>query len=134
METEVLRDTETLSQRHRERHIQRPKGRGKNTDSWKEVQIKGKQRQVHTARHRDDGALKETDIRTHGGRTAEKQKETQERARKVDMDTEQKRDRNGVTDTYAQRDLGTQTPRERYEGTPTEMRRPECAERERETV
>lgn len=76
------------------------------------MQIKGKQRQVHTARHRDDGALKETEIRTHGGRTAETHKETQERARKVDMDTEQKRDRNWVTDTYAQRDLGTQTRRE----------------------
>lgn len=95
------------------------------------MQIKGKQRQVHTARHRDDGTLKETDIRTHGGRTAETQKETQERARKVDMDTEQKRDRNGVTDRCTERSGDTDTKGDRYEGTPTEMRRPECTERER---
>lgn len=131
METEVLRDTETLSQRHRERDIQRPKGRGKNTDSWKEVQIKGKQRQVHTARHRDDGALKETDIRTHGGRTEETQKGTQERARKVDMDTEQKRQKQGYRHICTERPGDTDTKGDRYEGTPTEMRRPECAERER---
>lgn len=111
METEVLRDRDIESETQRKRHTETQR-RGKNTDSWKEVQIKGKQRQVHTARHRDDGALKETDRRTHGGRTAETQKETQDRARKVDMDPEQKRDRNGVTDTCAQRDLGTQTPRE----------------------